>query len=171
MSVGVFKNGQYVKTAGLPKDTPIFTPASETESGASGLVVAPLKGDQNKFLKGDGTWATDNNTTYTFIKEGQLLKITGSDGTSVDITLGGEITKAAVEEALGVTIGEGYKIGDSAVSIKAYIDSRIFVGTQEEFDAAKVAGTVDDSAFVLISDSDGEELIAITTDEVNALFD
>lgn len=34
--------------------------ASSTTAGASGLVPQPLAGDQNKFLRGDGTWATVN---------------------------------------------------------------------------------------------------------------
>lgn len=41
--------------------------ASDSEAGTAGLVPAPAKGDQNKFLKADGTWAEvpDDNTTYT----------------------------------------------------------------------------------------------------------
>lgn len=32
--------------------------ATESTAGTAGLVPAPLAGDQDKFLKGDGTWAT-----------------------------------------------------------------------------------------------------------------
>lgn len=39
--------------------------ASSSAAGAAGLVPAPAKGDQAKFLMGDGTWATPTNTTYT----------------------------------------------------------------------------------------------------------
>ena len=31
--------------------------ASSTKAGAAGLVPAPKVGEQNKFLRGDGTWA------------------------------------------------------------------------------------------------------------------
>lgn len=34
--------------------------ASATTAGSAGLVPAPSAGDQNKFLRGDGTWATVN---------------------------------------------------------------------------------------------------------------
>ena len=34
-----------------------FTGASSQEDGASGLVPAPEQGDQEKFLRGDGSWA------------------------------------------------------------------------------------------------------------------
>ena len=41
-----------------------FKGASGDAAGAAGLVPAPAQGDQSKFLKADGTWATPANTTY-----------------------------------------------------------------------------------------------------------
>ena len=41
-----------------------FRGASGAAAGATGLVPAPAQGDQAKFLKADGTWATPVNTTY-----------------------------------------------------------------------------------------------------------
>ena len=41
-----------------------FTGASANAAGGTGLVPAPAKGDQAKFLKADGTWGTPPNTTY-----------------------------------------------------------------------------------------------------------
>ena len=41
-----------------------FTGATGAAAGAAGLVPAPAQGDQAKFLKADGTWATPANTTY-----------------------------------------------------------------------------------------------------------
>ena len=41
-----------------------FKGATGAAAGASGLVPAPAQGDQAKFLKADGTWATPVNTTY-----------------------------------------------------------------------------------------------------------
>ena len=38
--------------------------ASDSQNGTSGLVPVPRAGDQNKFLKGDGTWATVNIPTF-----------------------------------------------------------------------------------------------------------
>lgn len=56
-----------------------------------------------KLTRPDGTYDTveDSNTTYTFTQSGSTLTITGSDGTSKTITLGGEITAKAIEDALG----------------------------------------------------------------------
>jgi len=41
-----------------------FTGADGTAAGTSGLVPAPGATDNNKFLAGDGTWATPTGTTY-----------------------------------------------------------------------------------------------------------
>lgn len=40
----------------------VFTGASASADGAAGLVTKPVIGDQVKFLKGDGTWATPTDT-------------------------------------------------------------------------------------------------------------
>ena len=41
-----------------------FKGATSSAAGGSGLVPAPAQGDQDKFLKADGTWQTPPNTTY-----------------------------------------------------------------------------------------------------------
>ena len=41
-----------------------FKGATSSAAGGTGLVPAPAKGDQAKFLKADGTWGTPENTTY-----------------------------------------------------------------------------------------------------------
>lgn len=46
-------------------DLDTMTGASASAAGAEGLVPAPAAGAQAKFLKGDGTWATPANTTYS----------------------------------------------------------------------------------------------------------
>mgnify|MGYP007022091212 CR=1 FL=1 len=40
----------------------VFTGASATEDGTSGLVLAPTTGNQDKFLRANGTWDTPTNT-------------------------------------------------------------------------------------------------------------
>lgn len=44
-----------------------MTGASASAAGTAGLVPAPAKGNQAKYLRGDGTWQTppDTNTTYS----------------------------------------------------------------------------------------------------------
>lgn len=58
-----YSNGTYTVSA---TDTTYsnMTGASTSAAGTAGLVPAPAAGDQEKFLRGDGTWAT-GGTTYT----------------------------------------------------------------------------------------------------------
>ena len=42
-----------------------MTGATSSAAGTSGLVPAPASGTQGKFLRGDGTWQTPTNTTYS----------------------------------------------------------------------------------------------------------
>ena len=45
-----------------------FKGATADAAGGDGLVPAPAKGDQAKFLKADGTWGVPANTTYSDMK-------------------------------------------------------------------------------------------------------
>ena len=42
-----------------------FKAATASAAGGSGLVPAPAAGENNEYLRGDGTWAVPTNTTYT----------------------------------------------------------------------------------------------------------
>ncbi len=42
-----------------------MTGATASTAGTHGLVPAPAAGKQNQYLRGDGTWATPTNTTYS----------------------------------------------------------------------------------------------------------
>ena len=59
-----------------------FVGASSLTDGAAGLVPKPLKSKRGSFLKGDGTWGTPTNTTYT---AGNGLSLNGTEF-SVDTT-------------------------------------------------------------------------------------
>lgn len=59
-----------------------FTGASALVSGTSGLVPQPVSGDQDKYLKGDGTWGTITFPTYSNNHYGTTTPSSdlGSDG-------------------------------------------------------------------------------------------
>ena len=62
-----------------------FTGASATQAGDTGLVPAPSAGDQSKFLRGDGTWATVSTSG------GDYLPLTGGTLTG-NLTVNGTIS-------------------------------------------------------------------------------
>lgn len=56
-----------------------MTGATSSANGTHGLVPAPAKGNQTKYLRGDGTWQTPPNTTYSVFK-GATHAANGSSG-------------------------------------------------------------------------------------------
>lgn len=52
---------------GADKDTTysVFKAATASANGGSGLVPTPAAGKQGQYLRGDGTWSTPTNTTYS----------------------------------------------------------------------------------------------------------
>lgn len=65
------------------KNIPNMTGASASSAGAAGLVPQPGTGNQGKFLRGDGTWQTPTNTTYSSLSA-------QSGGTAVSLCTTGE---------------------------------------------------------------------------------
>ena len=75
----------------LKTDVPAkFTPATASANGADGVVPGPVAGDQNKYLRGDGTWnipythptTAGNKHIPTGGSSGQILKYGGTSGTA-----------------------------------------------------------------------------------------
>ena len=82
----------------------VMTGATADAAGASGLVPAPAKGAQTKYLRADGTWQTppDTNTTYGAATSSTLgLVKVGSNITNSSGTI--SLTKSNVTDALGYT--------------------------------------------------------------------
>lgn len=77
----------------------------------------------------------------------------------------------AINEAfLTSVLGTDYKVNAKASTVKAYIDSRVFMGTKTEITAAKAAGKIDDTTITIVVDETAEELTPITEDEITAMF-
>lgn len=61
-----------------------FTGASASVAGASGLVPAPAAGNNDEFLRGDGTWATPKDTTYSNATTSTAGLMSSQDKTKLD---------------------------------------------------------------------------------------
>ena len=89
-------NTDIVTVATLKSDIGTMTGATASANGAMGLVPAPSSGKQNYFLRGDGTWAFLEGTTYTIAtgdNNGQI-KVTPSSGGAYNVNVKGLNTAA-----------------------------------------------------------------------------
>lgn len=79
--------------------------------------------------------------------------------------------EVAIDEAFLTSIlGTDYKVNAKASTVKTYIDSRVFMGTESEIAAAKAAGKIDDTTITIVVDESAEEFIPITDEEIAAMF-
>ena len=72
---------------GIPAQDTTYTAfkgATAEGAGGAGLVPAPAQGDQAKFLKADGTWATPANTTYEEATGDAAGLMSAADKTKLD---------------------------------------------------------------------------------------
>lgn len=58
--------------------------ATASKAGTSGLVPAPPAGSQEKYLRGDGTYAVPENTTYSEATASKAGLMSVSDKTKLD---------------------------------------------------------------------------------------
>jgi len=70
------------KTAALTIDD--MGAATSSSAGTNGLVPAPAAGDQTKYLRGDGTWVTPPNTTYSEATVSKAGLLSASDKAKLD---------------------------------------------------------------------------------------
>lgn len=61
-----------------------MTAASSSAAGTAGFVPAPAAGKQGQFLRGDGTWATPTNTTYSAATTSAAGLMSAADKTKLD---------------------------------------------------------------------------------------
>ena len=95
-----------------------FKGATSSANGTAGYVPAPTKGNQDKFFKADGTWATPTNTTYSVATQSADGLLSSTDKTKLDSiaegannytlptassTLGGVKTTSTVTSTSGLT--------------------------------------------------------------------
>ncbi len=90
--------------------------ASASVNGAAGLVPAPTKGNQAKYLRADGTWQTppDTNTTYSAATQSVNGLMSAADKTKLDGIATGANKFTYTLPAASSTARGGVKIGYAA---------------------------------------------------------
>lgn len=112
---------------------PAMTAAKSDTNGAAGLVPAPSAGDQNKFLRGDGTWVIPTDSHYT------THLYVGVSGTAAK----GSTTNGNTYIKLydNSTARESYKIaGTGRVTVTSDANGNIAINTPETIAWGSVTG-------------------------------
>ena len=103
------KNGKWIDFS-LPVAIPTMTGATSSANGSEGLVPAPAAGDQDKYLKADGTWEaiTDTKVTNTLDKTTKAY-VTGT--TSATTNTGTQVfdTGVYLDTTAGTLVAKTFK--------------------------------------------------------------
>lgn len=121
MSTGKWENVSLASEIGdLIK---VFTPASADTDGSTGLVPAPAAGQQDLYLKGDGSWAnpTEGVALDLSTLKGRVDKLIGTDeGVSVRV-IATSIVSDAVSAAVADLVAEAPESFDTLKEIADWI--------------------------------------------------
>lgn len=79
--------------------------ATASAAGSTGLVPPPEAGATGKYLRGDGTWVTPPNTTYTTgnTSTAGITKLYGATGTATDGAMTQAATKTELDKKVNTT--------------------------------------------------------------------
>ena len=106
--------GRYTRSAGSWKKLDIMTGATSSADGFSGLVPAPVSGENTKFLRGDGTW----QTAYTLPTASSSTLGGVKIGTGINVSSGTISLPTASSSTLGgVKIGTGINVSSGTISL------------------------------------------------------
>lgn len=120
-----------------------FTGATSSTAGAHGLVPAPAAGDENKFLQGDGTWATvSTGQTYT---AGNGIDIDANNEISVDTTVVATQTDLSGKQDT-LTPGTNITISNNTISASIPIDSALDVSSSNPVENSVVTAALNDKS-------------------------
>lgn len=117
-----------------------FTGATSSTAGAHGLVPAPAAGDQNKFLQGDGTWATPADEIYS---AGNGINIDANNEISVDTTVVATQTDLSGKQDT-LTAGDAIDITNDVISVE--VDSALSVSSTNPVQNSVVAAALNGKA-------------------------
>ena len=163
------KDSGFTIAANVPADAKFtdttyvaFVGATESKAGAAGLVPAPVSGEEEKFLKGDGTWAVPVNTDTK-------VKNALAETTKAYITGTTEATTNVGEQVFDTGVYLGENAGELvAATFKGALDGNAATATTAgKLAAAKnfsITGAVVAEAVAF----DGTGNVALNTVSVNA---
>ena len=114
-----------------------MTGATASAAGAHGYVPAPAAGDQNKFLQGDGTWATPADEIYT---AGNGISIDANNEISVDTSVVATQTDLAGKQDT-LTAGSNMTISNNVISAK--VDSALSASSTNPVQNSVVKAALD----------------------------
>lgn len=117
-----------------------MTGATASTAGAHGYVPAPAAGDQNKFLQGDGTWATPADEIYT---AGNGINIDANNEISVDTSVVATQTDLAGKQDT-LTAGSNMTISNNVISAK--VDSALSASSTNPVQNSVVKAALDGKA-------------------------
>lgn len=143
-------------------EVPAMAAATASAAGKAGLVPAPGSGKQNSFLKGDGTWAVPQDTTYDPVTSTANGLMIAADKVKLD----GFDT--ADKYALKTEIAGVYKYKGSVATVEDLPSSGQTTGDVYDVQARGINYAWNGTAW----DPLGElfTINEITTAEINALF-
>lgn len=135
-----------------------FTGATSSTAGAHGLVPAPAAGDQNKFLQGDGTWATPADETYT---AGNGINIDANNEISVDTTVVATQNDLSGKQDT-LTAGDAIDITNNVISVEA--DSALDVSSTKPVQNSVITAALNGKQNTLTAGTN----ITISNDTISA---
>lgn len=97
--------------------------ATSTTAGAAGLVPAPAIGNRSQFLRGDGSWATPTNTTYSNATQSAAGLMSASDKTKLDGIASGANSYSLPLAANGTRGGVQIGYSDSGANVALQLSS------------------------------------------------
>ena len=102
---GTFKGTLTTNGTGTTFTIPLMGAATADAAGTTGLVPASEAGDQNKFLRADGTWVVPTNTTYSGDRGISLVSGKfGHSNTAVTANTAGLNTAKTLEWGKAITL-------------------------------------------------------------------
>jgi hypothetical protein len=141
--------------------------ASSSAAGTSGLVPAPAKGDQAKFLRADATWATPTNTTYSTATTSANGLMSSTDKSKLDGIYSGATT-VSISRSLtsGTAIGT-ITINGTATTLYSTNNTTYSAMSQAEATTG-TATTARSITAAVLSDTIAIKLAGSTTDFTSA---